>query len=158
MSAIEGLDELFAKLDGLDENMLSNAAAALQRGALLIAGDAKARVQPISHEVANSITTQVDVSEDSVEAQVLETKDFGIFIEMGTGPRGEAKHEGVSPELLAGTTYRSDAWTYYDEKHEQFVRTEGQPARPYMYPAYLANREDVQREVGDSIKDGLKEV
>lgn len=156
MSAIEGLDELNIKLEGLSASVLSAAAEAMQRGLLSIAGEAKARVQPISPEVANNITTSLTIEGEKIEGQVISQKEYGIFIEMGTGPRGEENHAGVSPEVLAGTTYRSDGWTYYDENLSEFVRTQGMPARPHMYPAYTETRDDVKREVEEGIKGGLK--
>ena len=61
------------------------------------------------------------------------------YIEFGTGPKGQANHSGISPNVPV--TYTQHSWVYHSEDYG-FVTTSGQPAQPFLYPASKAS-EDV---------------
>jgi HK97 gp10 family phage protein len=107
-----------------------------------------------------SITTQVEGSGGEITGKVICNAPHGAYVEFGTGPEGAANHSGISPEVHvtyttkfyvktgrnAGKSWGIDPktgmpfWVYTPDAGKTFVRTSGQPARPFMYPAAKQNR------------------
>lgn len=82
-------------------------------------------------------------------------KAYAMYVEFGTGPRGQRNHEGISPDVNVSYTqspwwihesmidrrvaekYR---WTHIDTKGGRFYQCTGQAAHPFMYPALKNNK------------------
>ncbi len=154
MSSIEGLDELLDELDSLEQDILDATALGLAKGLKRTVAIAKALCPADSGQLRNSITSVVDRKQDTVDGQALATAGHAVYVEMGTGPVGQAKHQGVAPVPV---TYRTTGWVYRSKKDGKFYRTKGQPARPYLYPAYKQTRGLILGDVRKAIEARLKE-
>ena len=103
---------------------------------------------------------------DVSRAVVYTNVAYAPFVEFGTGPKGAANHDGISPEVTP--TYRTSPWWihesqidpataqkyhwfYIDTKEGRFYQVTGQPAQPFMYPALKDN----EQAVIDTIIGGL---
>lgn len=118
-----------------------------------------------------------DVEGDSIRAigNCWTNKAYAPYVEFGTGPKGQADHAGISPDVTPVYTqspwwihesqvdrrvaekYR---WFYIDTPEGRFYQCTGQPAHPFMYPALHDNEDKIlsnmrasfQAEIGKVIK------
>ena len=127
---IEGLTDLMRKLDRMNGNLKG----ALTRAVKQTCETARAEAAALSNygSVRNSIQEDVKVDGDSINGIVSSKHPASMYIEFGTGPKGQADHAGISPKVPV--TYTQHSWVYHSEEYG-FVTTKGQPAQPYMYPA-----------------------
>ena len=94
-----------------------------------------------------------------MRATVYTNVEYAAYVEFGTGKKGAANHEGVSPEVavsyrmspwwihedqLAPGTGEKYHWFYVDTPEGRFYQTSGQPAQPFMYPALKDNEDTVK--------------
>lgn len=151
--SISGLDELLAKLDMLPQLAAEAARDGIEKSALAVAARAKANAT--DGEIAQAIDTETTVEGTKVHASVFvaplgfKTPLWPVFYEMGTGPKGIASGGDKYP--LPASAYTQHPWVYYDTKLGHFVTTEGRYARPYMWPAYLAEKPFIMPRVKDAI-------
>lgn len=155
---IEGMDELKKRLGQLRNiDLKVPTAVAVMR----IQNDAKNNVPVKTGELRGSIFTSVRETEDGIEGICYTNKSYAPYVEFGTGPAGEESHKGISPDVPVA--YRQTGWiipanAMSEEEAEEYgfpvardssgkvigYYTRGQPARPYMYPAYVNNKEKVK--------------
>ena len=78
---------------------------------------------PIAEDNGGTLAQSIDftVDEENKECYVGTPKEYGIYVEMGTGMYVD---EG-----------RKTPWVYKDEKTGEWVTTRGQKAQPYLKPA-----------------------
>lgn len=133
-----GLDGVLEALDRLTPGELMDAAAVgLKKGIESVRADAQANAPVDTGELREKIKTRVTVRSGALVGEVVAYAPHSIYVEMGTGPKGESSHAGVNPEWMEGLTYRPNGWTY-PTKDGGFRFTRGMPARPFLYPAYKA--------------------
>lgn len=117
---------------------------------------AKANCPSHTGELRGSIFTDVEDQNEVVRGICYTNKAYGPFVEFGTGPKGQAHHDGISPEVAVAYT-QSPWWIhesdigretaeYYhfphiDTPQGRFYVCSGQAAQPFLYPA-LKNNED----------------
>ena len=107
----------------------------------------------------------------SATSEVYTNVSYAPYVELGTGPKGAANHDGISPEITPAYTmfpwwiHESDVdpwiaeqyhWTSIDTPDGKFYKCDGQPARPFMYPALADNRDTVIRIIKDGMNEALK--
>ena len=112
----------------------------------------------------NSIRTSVKQTEGQTEAVCYTNKSYATYVEFGTGPVGQRKHSGISPEVtpvykqrgwafpvnaIASGPYQFAETTYHGQK---YFLTAGQAAQPFMYPALKDGTEEVVRAITNSTK------
>lgn len=97
---------------------------------------------------------------DKVAVQDAVTGWMEGNVEFGTGPNGQADHQGISPNIPVA--YRQTGWmmpasTMSEEEARGYgfgiakdkegkvigYYTKGQPARPFLYPAMADNVEEI---------------
>ena len=156
---VRGLDDIMSMLDALDDKRLMDAARrGMQRGLEAIQGEAKMNCRKNREvgggDLMKSIQTRTRFEGDELVGEVYFGKKYGVFVEMGTGPKGEENHKGVNPEWLAKTTYNPEGWVYptgKDDPDEKFRYTLGQPARPFLYPAYQSQKHKVNEKIAAEV-------
>lgn len=163
---IEGLESLEAKLDKLTD--VSSIVPAMKRAMLVVQGAAKAAAPTNRNSgggaLRGSIHTDVESTSKSVTGICYTNLEYAPYVEFGTGPVGQAEHQGVSPNVKV--SYRQEGWimpaTAMSEsdamaygfliikgKDGQIIGygTRGQRAQPFMYPALADNRNAVIKEL-----------
>lgn len=149
--SIKGLDDVLDALDGIGRDELMDAARqGLQRGLQRIRGDAQANCPVDTGELREKIKTRTKKTEDGLLGEVYSGAPHGIYVEMGTGPKGNRSHAGTNPEWQAEVTYKPDGWVY-PTKDGEFRFTRGMPARPFLYPAFKANEAKAQEMVAKAV-------
>lgn len=113
-----------------------------------------------SGELRGSIGLTVTDGEEGPVAHIGTQKEYAMYVELGTGPKGQADHAGISPDVQPA--YRASHWWIHESmvdedaaevygwqsintKQGRFYRVSGQPAHPYLYPALKDHTEDISR-------------
>lgn len=154
MSSIDGMDEVLDMLDGLKDEIMQAALKGLKKGLKRTVREAKALCPVDTGQLRNSIIDVAMVRGGQIEAEVGATAEYAVYVEMGTGPKGEANHAGISPN--ANPTYSPKGWVYKDPKTGEFRYTNGMPARPFLYPAYKLTRDKIVGDVKKAIDNRNK--
>ena len=167
MSGLIGADSLIAKcrkLYGAKSNEIVEQAV-LHAAKTVVQAEAKLRAPANEGELRNSIKVRVKIEGDRVFVEVFTNSDHGAYVELGTGPKGQASHSGISPEV--SVSYRSSPWyvhedqinvgPYHFAKRGEFYKMYGQPAQPYLYPALKDNHDRVSRSVSKYVSRKIRE-
>lgn len=150
---IEGLDRLYRKIARLHNIDIK---PIIEDATIRIRDEAKMRVPVDTAELQNSIDYNVDKTAEGFTGKVFTNKEHGLYVELGTGPKGEASHIGISPEIKP--IYSPNGWVYYDTDKQKFIFTNGQPARPFMYPALHDNREKISKFIQEKVQRKIEEA
>lgn len=122
-----------------------------------------------SGELRNSLNCVVKQHISGVYAHVGTNKEYAAFVEFGTGPKGAAHHSGAAPDIeiaysmspwwihesqVSRETAEVYGWFHIDTEAGRFYRCSGQPAHPYLYPAFRNN----QKELEDILAKGFEGI
>lgn len=135
-----------------------------------------------SEEIKQSIIVKSAREPDKITAAVVATHEEAIYEEFGTGQVGEQNHEGISPHVAVTYNMRAPrkyVWTWNrtlksgetknfrrekitlgwfypkrrgDGKGSEWGFTMGQPAHPFLYPAFVSQRSAAKKLVEDEVK------
>lgn len=168
MSELLGADRLIAKCRKLASKQVGDdivRRAVLNACKNIVQAEAKLRAPANEGELRNSIKVRVKMEGDRVIGEVFTNSDHGAYVELGTGPKGQASHSGISPDV--SVSYRSSPWfvhedqinvgPYHFQKVGEFYKMYGQPAQPYLYPALKDNQERVSSNISKYVSRKLKE-
>lgn len=125
-------------------------------------------------ELRGSIRQYASAIPGGFRAVCYTNKEYAPYVEFGTGPRGQADHSGISPEVsvaysqspwwihegygdnevdrATGETY---GWYYIDTPDGRFYRCAGQPASPFLYPALKDHEEEIIRIFDRCLEEAL---
>lgn len=148
---IKGLKGLRTKLDNLGGDSLAAIEKAVKQTVQAADGDAKA-MRPYS---SIAIQTETKRTATGVEGRVFSNTPYAAYVEFGTGPKGQADHSGISPNV--GVSYTQHPWVYPTEDGE-FRRTSGQPAKPFLYPAAKQNEDLFPENIRHEIVRALRAI
>lgn len=171
---IEGLDKLMKKYGQLAETVAEQSMEkAVGRAIKMIQGEAKLLCPTHDGELRDGIKTKTERLDDRVIGSVYINKKYAQFVELGTGPKGQADHSGISPALTPAYSQspwwihesQIDAdiaeeyhWFCIDTPDGRFYQCSGQAAQPFMYPALKNNEERVTRNVSNYIAREIRKV
>lgn len=170
---IRGLDKVLALFQ---RRQMTDVESSVGKAIRLVQASAKANAPVHDGTLRNSILTKVTTEHhifksDVVRGTCFVTAGYGAFVEFGTGPRGAANHEGISPDVavaytmdpwwihesqLAPGTGETYGWFYIDTPKGRFYRCSGQPAQPYLYPALKNNEDEIKQIIASSLRGQFK--
>ena len=167
MSELLGADRLIAKFRKLSDvaqrDIVSKAVHHTAK--TIVQADAKRLAPGNNGELRNSIKTRVKMDGDKVIGEVYTNLHYAPYVEFGTGPKGQASHSGISPEV--SVSYRSSPWYVHEDqinvgpyrfqKIGEFYKMYGQPAQPYLYPALRDNQERVSKNISNYVRRKIRE-
>lgn len=171
--SIEGLDSLNRKLGALADRVIEQEMEkAVGRQTKMVQGKAKLLCPVNDGELRNSIKTMVERREDRITGIVYTNKKHAPYVEFGTGPKGEADHSGIAPNIAVA--YSQKPWWIHEsqvdkETAEQyhwfkietsdgiFYQCTGQAAQPYMYPALKDNEKTAVKNMGQYLAKKIRE-
>lgn len=173
MAAVQGAEKLMRQLNKLGnispvvEKAMRKETLRVQRTAIMLC--------PVNHgELRQTIKTKVEATEGMIVGTVYTNNKHAAFVELGTGPLGEANHEGISP--LVNPTYSQNGWWFPGDKitpqdaaqyhwpsmtaedGTTLYFTQGQPAQPFMYPALRMNEDIVTMNLKTALSAEIKKV
>lgn len=156
---IDGLRELDIAIDHLSNADLIKP---MNKAISLVESAAKALCPVDKGELRGSINSFTKQEDGKVTGICQTNKSYAVFVEMGTGPKGQENHEGISPNVnptytqspwwihegsgdneVSRETGEKYGWFYIDTPEGRFYQCSGQPAQPFMYPALKDNEDDV---------------
>ena len=124
-------------------------------------------------ELRQSIFAETTEEENTVTGICWTDKAYAPYIEFGTGPKGQEKHAGISPEVTPVYTQQSwwihesqidrrvaekYRWPYMDTPDGRFYRCSGNPAYPFLYPAMKDNEKQILKMLGGSLASDLEDI
>lgn len=130
MSRIEGTNHIIESIGNITdvqklEQLMGQACAIVERAA-------KEKAPKDTGALRRSITSKVEVIDDSITGIVYTPLEYAPYVEYGTG-------------LFAEEGGRMDVpWNYQDDKGV-WHSTSGQKPQPYLRPALEENREKINR-------------
>lgn len=175
MAAVKGAEKLMRQL-----NNLGNVEPTLRSAMNLAVKGVQAQARRYipnggnTGELMRSIKTKVEIGEGMLTGTVYTNKKYAAYVEFGTGPVGEANHEGISPEVTPA--YSQDGWWFPGDKitpqdaakyhwpsmttddGKILYFTQGQPAYPFMYPALKNQEENIKHLFAEKMCAHIKEV
>lgn len=170
---IEGEDRLARKFRTLESDY-QGVYRGMKKATEIVRGAAVLRC-PVNHgELRGSLHGRVVVMGDKIRGIVGTNKDYGPYVEFGTGPVGAARHSGVSPNVPV--TYRLDSWwfpadavdprdadrykwpSYTTKEGKTFYLTKGQPAQPFLYPAMKAKETEAVRAIKREVSTEFRKI
>lgn len=136
-----------------------------------VQGEAKLLCPGDSEELRSSIMTTVERIADSVIGKCFTDKRYGPYVELGTGPKGEQNHEGISPAI--SPAYTQSPWWIHESQVDKelaekyhwfkittkdgvFYQCSGQPAHPFLYPALKNNEEKVTDQIAEACRKDME--
>ena len=162
-----GIGKLCAQLDKIVSE--AQAAQYVKEAAQLVRSAAVLRTPKSSGYLQNNIFCDVEERDNEVTGTIYTNVSYAPYVEFGTGPKGAADHDGISPEVTPA--YRMSPWwihendidigvaefyrwPYIDTPEGRFYKCSGQPAQPFLYPALKDN----EKEVLNIMRSGLNKV
>lgn len=159
MSDIKGIEELQKKLDKIAAIDLTNAVGkAIDHVQAAAIFNCQGFRYPTG-ELQSRILTDVQTKGNNAIGICYTNSDHAAYVEFGTGPVGQENHAGISPEVHP--VYHQTGWiipanAMTESQAENYglgvlkradgtivgYATNGQPARPYLYPALHDHREE----------------
>lgn len=170
---IKGLDKLLKKYGSLEAAAEHGVKKAIGQGTKIAQAGAVLMCPVGDGELRQSIKTRVTVEEDRVIGTVYTNKKYAAYVELGTGPRGEADHAGISPEItpsysqlpwwihesqVDAKTAEKYHWFYIDTEKGRFYQCSGQPAQPFLYPGLKDNEELICRKINDVLAAEIRKA
>ena len=109
--SIDGMDELERKMRSLSKlNVKRETARTIQT-----VRDAAVNACPVGYgELRQSIFAEVIEKDDLVQGVCYTNKDYSIYVEFGTGPKGQENHAGTSPEH--NPVYTQQPWWIHESQ------------------------------------------
>jgi HK97 gp10 family phage protein len=171
MSEIQGLDSLLKKLESMDSQITDYLFKSVARETKVVQADAKLNC-PVNHgELRGSIMFQVSKTKEGVMGIVSTNKEYAAYVEFGTGPVGQANHEGISPNV--NITYSQKGWAFPASEvsaadaaqykwpkrtygGEDYYVTSGQRAQPFMYPALKNHESTAKKNIKKDMNEFMK--
>jgi len=155
------------------EAAIASVKRAVTRSLDLIQADAVANAPVNLGQLRSTIFTAVDENGQQISGTVYTDTEHSWYVEFGTGPVGAANHDGVSPDVpvayrMTGWLIPGDAISEADALKYQFKKitfkdgsvwyaTNGQPAQPFMYPAFMNNEKNIEVIFNEELKKAVKE-
>ncbi len=142
MGDIQGLNNLFRKVDRLGGSSRKALKRGIVKGTKLVQGDAKDLCAVDRGDLRDSIRDEVEEIGDVISGKVATNKENAPYIEFGTGQKGE--ESDIEAKNNIELHYRED-WS-------------GMAPQPYLYPALKQNEERVTGIVIKELKDEIRKL
>ena len=141
---VVGLKKFAAKLDRMKSEIIPDVKRGVDQATVMVEGRAKMLCPTNKYraggELRQSIHPDSQVLKDSVIGKVSTTKEYAAFVEFGVGIKGQITNRNHKIPLAN----RQTPWTYTPDDGETFIRTIGNVAQPYLYPALHQSKQEVK--------------
>ena len=141
---VVGLKKFATKLGRMKSDILPDVERGVKLATVVVEGRAKALCPTNKYraggELRQSIHPDTQVLKNSVIGKVSTIKEYAAFVEFGVGIKGQMTNRNHKIPLA----YRQTPWTYTPDDGETFIRTIGNVAQPYLYPALHQSKAQVK--------------
>lgn len=171
---IKGADKLLLKIEKLKDIQNSALVGIMKENAMIVEDSAKLLASTNSGELKNSITSIIEEFPREIKAIISPHSEHALYVEFGTGPKGQESHEGISPHITP--VYTSEGWIIPASAISQqdadryhmipYMRqgtifgyfTQGQAAKPFMYPALKNNEKIIVKRTKERLKNAIEDI
>ena len=101
-------------MDALGELSAIDLHDAVSKGIKTVQAEAKSLCPVYDGELRDSIYTSVENGEESIRGTCYTNKSYAAYVEFGTGPKGQANHEGISPDVAV--SYSQSPWWIHESQ------------------------------------------
>ena len=171
---MEGTDKLEKRLLEMRKVNLRNG---IQKGINLVQSAAKNNCPVRDGELRSKIFADVMEDGNAVRGTCWSGVAHGAYVELGTGPKGQVSHDGISPNIAP--SYSQKPWwihegsgpneidrdtaelyhfPHIDTPDGRFYICAGQEARPYLYPALKDNEDRIVEIIANEVKEKIRKV
>lgn len=165
---IKGAKELDRKLAAVGNISIRQG---VNKGIQYVQGAAKNNCPANDGELRESILTSVQEQGDSTIGTCYTNKNYGPYVELGTGPKGQANHIGISPNVdvmytqspwwihesqIAPDVAEKYHWFYIDTPEGRFYQCSGQAAQPFLYPALKNNKDTITGIIKEELRKEIR--
>ena len=166
---------LIRKLSALDSQTYQEVAVtAVKQAGVMVQSQARLLISSDTEALARSVRVKNEVKEGIVSSTVYTNSKYAPYYEFGTGPNGEANHQGISPKV--SPRYKQTGWMIPADampvdKAEGYgfkiiykngdvigYGTRGQMARPFMYPALHDQEDTINKNTEKLFKNKIREL
>lgn len=164
---ILGVSDLNGKLQNMSHIDL---ARGVREAISFVQANAKENCPVNDGELRGSIYVEVEENGDTITGTCFTNKEYGVFVEFGTGPKGQADHDGVSPDIAVA--YSQSPWWIHESQIDKataekyhffaiktkdgiFYQCAGQAAQPFLYPALKDNKDEIVAIVARNIRSQI---
>ena len=148
---IVGLDKFAKKINRLASEVEPVVVAGVNRATIKVEGDAKMLCPTNRYQAGGtlrqSIHPAVHIQKDAVVGKVSTIMEYAMFVEFGTGIRGQITNRNKKLNLA----YRQTPWVYTPDDGESFFTTIGNVAQPFLYPALHTNKQAIEKIIAQSL-------
>lgn len=130
---------------------------------------------PVKHgELRQSISISLEQEDGTMRGICYTDKEYAAYVEFGTGPNGEQHHKGISPAVMPGYSQKgwmmpASAMSLREAEKYGFgiakkdgkvigYYTNGQSAKPFMYPALKDNEEKIVRNIRNDLGEEVRRL
>lgn len=147
----EGLDKLINGLAALDVD------AAVQKGLMRTGGRIQRSAKRLCPVDTGQLRSSIYVNKISEGVEVGAAAEHAVYVEYGTGKKGEAA--GIGTALNGNTlSYSQKDYWRYKTKDGQWISTQGQAPQPFLYPAVKANQKYIIKDMEYALQRAVKEA
>lgn len=168
---IEGVDRLEKRLEQMKKIRLKEG---MSKAITLVQSEAKSNCPVRDGELQSKILTDVEEDGDVTRGTCWSAAAHGAYVELGTGPKGQASHNGISPNITPA--YSQESWwihegsgsneidretaemyrfPHIDTPDGRFYICTGQAAQPYLYPALKDNEDKIIKIIKNEMEKQL---
>ena len=124
-------------------------------------------------ELRQNIFAEVYQENDTTTGICWTNKEYALFVEFGTGPKGQENHNGISPDVnpvysqqgwwihesqIDERTAEKYRWFHIDTPDGRFYQCTGQPAQPFMYSALRDNHDAILKDLKTDFIADIRKV
>ena len=158
---VVGLKKFATKLGRMKSEILPDVERGVNRATIMVEGRAKMLCPTNKYraggELRQSIHPDTQVVKDSVVGKVSTTKEYAAFVEFGVGMAFVEFGVGIKGQMTNRNkkiplAYRQTPWTYTPDDGETFIRTIGNVAQPYLYPALNQSKQEIKNLIIKSVQ------
>lgn len=153
METIDGLKRLKAKFQTMANIDMTNSVTEVTE---FVHRQTKLLVPVDTGDLRNSIHMKIERSKNNVSGTVFTNNDHAAFQEFGTGVTGDGTYPYKIKNL--NLKYKDKGWFYTPDNGKSFYYTEGQIAKPYMYPSLQIGKKYAQMKFRKNLITDLKKI
>ncbi|WP_143314976.1 HK97-gp10 family putative phage morphogenesis protein [Clostridium sp. HBUAS56017] len=154
-SSIQGFDKLIKKLESLGVDAENTLYESTKKNTKMVKNEAITLCSVDTEDLRKSIVDEVKRTEEGISGIISTNSDHGPYVEFGTGKVGE--DTPASDKYPGPISYKQDKWLgVIPDVGPRYI--EGQPAKPFLYPALKNNEDKVIAGIKKDLEETIRKV
>lgn len=150
---MQGLDAYIDKFTKSPDRLIERIRIQALQDAEELAGEQRSNCPAVTGMLRESIQTFLERDGDVVTAGTCTNNDHAVYVEFGTGPKGNESNHPLDSEL--GIVRKTEGWTV-NFPGIGFRYIEGRPALHFMYDSMKKMEPKIKEHFGSVMKEVLR--